>query len=383
MQNQIIKKIAIISNTSWYLFNFRINLIKRLITEGYQVIAIAPPDEYSSQLEDVGCQYYPVNIDSRSKNPFKDIGLTINFIKIFRKIKPELLINYTAKPNIYATIAGRILGIKSINNIAGLGFGFVNESTTTKILRVLYRFSQKKASIVFFQNPDDFSEFVSNKMVIPNKCLILPGSGVDLIRYSTTSMPPVLNNKFIFLLISRMLYSKGIEFLYSAAKRIYENGNQNFSIQLLGETGTNNSDAIPESQIQQWVKEPFIEYLGKTDDIRPFIEKSHCIILPSFYREGTPKSILEGLAMGRPIITTDMPGCRTTVIHGENGYLVPPEDIDSLEEKMKKIMRLDYFKLQQMGLKSRQLAEEKFDEKIVINKYLEEIKRIMLIRKPS
>ena len=364
------KKIAIISNTSWYLFNFRINLIKRLIKEGYQVIAIAPPDLYSSRLENIGCQYYPANIDSKSKNPLTDIGITLNFIRIFRKSKPNILLNFTAKPNIYATLAGHFLGIKSINNIAGLGSGFVNESLTTKILRVLYRFSQKKASVVFFQNQDDFAEFVSNKMVSPAKCSILPGSGVDLIRFTARSITPVLNNKFTFLLISRMLYSKGIELLYSAAKRIYDDGNQNFSIQLLGETGINNSDAIPESQIQQWIKEPFIEYLGMTDDIRPFVEKSHCIILPSFYREGTPRSILEGLAMGRPIITTDMPGCRTTVIDGVNGYLVTPRDINSLENKMKQLMNLDRDKLEQMGLKSRQLAEDRFDEKIVIEKYM-------------
>jgi glycosyltransferase involved in cell wall biosynthesis len=172
-----------------------------------------------------------------------------------------------------------------------------------------------------------------------------------------------------------MLYSKGIELLYSAAKKIYENGNLNISIQLLGEVGINNSDAIPASHIQQWVKEPFIEYLGMTDDVRPFVEKSHCIILPSFYREGTPRSILEGLAMGRPIITTDMPGCRTTVIDGENGYIVPSQDVDSLEEKMKQIMKLDYSDLTRMGVRSRQLAEDKFDEKIVIQKYIEAIKK--------
>jgi glycosyltransferase involved in cell wall biosynthesis len=375
MQNQIIKKIAIISNTSWYLYNFRSNLIKSLIAKGYEVISIAPFDEYSVRLEELGCKYYQINIDSKSKNPLTDIGITLNFIKIFHKLKPNILLNYTAKPNIYATVVGYYLGISSINNIAGLGSGFVAESLTTKILRVLYRFSQKKASSVFFQNQDDFSEFVNNKMVDPNKCSILPGSGVDLIRFEATPVPTIQNNKFVFLLISRMLYSKGIELLYSAAKKIYENGNLNISIQLLGEVGINNSDAIPASHIQQWVKEPFIEYLGMTDDVRPFVEKSHCIILPSFYREGTPRSILEGLAMGRPIITTDMPGCRTTVIDGENGYIVPSQDVDSLEEKMKQIMKLDYSDLTRMGVRSRQLAEDKFDEKIVIQKYIEAIKK--------
>lgn len=372
-----IKKVAIISNTSWYLFNFRINLIKSLIVEGYNVITIAPIDEYTSILEKIGCIHFNAEIDSKSKNPFRDIALTINLIRIFRTAEPDILLNYTTKPNIYGTLAGSYFHIPSINNIAGLGSGFVNESLTTKLLRILYRYSQKKAEVVFFQNPDDFSEFVDKKMVKASKCSILPGSGVDLSRFNLSQIPPINEIKFTFLLISRMLYSKGIEILYSAAKQIYDNGNHNFSIRLIGENGVNNSDAIPIAQIQNWEKDPFIEYIGKTDNIKPFIEKAHCIILPSFYREGTPRSILEGLAMGRPIITTNMPGCKTTVIEGVNGYLVPPRDVESLVIKMNLLMSLNFCKLQEMGLKSRQLAEEKFDEKIVIQKYIKEIKRLI------
>ena len=371
------EKIAIISNTSWYLFNFRINLIKRLLTEGFQVIAIAPPDEYSSRIEEIGCRYYPVKIDSKSKNPLVDIGLTINLIKAFRKVKPELLINFTAKPNIYSTIVGRFLGIPAINNIAGLGLGFVNESLTTRILRILYHFSQKKASVVFFQNPDDLSEFVSNKMVVPNKCSLLPGSGVDLKRFRYSSVPSTIKNKFTFLLISRLLFSKGIEILFQAAKRIYESGNHDFLVKILGEAGVNNADAIPSTLIKKWSEETFFEYIGKTDDVVPFIEEAHCIILPSYYREGTPKSLLEGLAIGRPIITTDMPGCKNTVIESDNGYLVPPKDINTLAKKMERVMTLNYKQLQRMGLRSRKLAEEKFDEAIVVERYLEEIENVV------
>ena len=362
-------RVAIVSNTSWYLFNFRISLIRKLINDGHKVIAIAPFDEFSGKLEDLGCKHYHIKINSKSKNPFMDIFLTLDFIQIFRRARPAVLLNFTAKPNIYATIAGKALGIPAINNIAGLGSGFVEESTTTKILRMLYGYSQKKVFRVFFQNEDDYKEFLSNGIVHPEKASILPGSGVDLQRFRQCVLPTLTDeNGFTFLLISRVLYSKGIELLYNAAKEIYKDYH-NFKVQVVGQTGVNNSDAIPVSKINEWNQKPFFEYLGQTDDIRPYIGNCHCIVLPSYYREGTPKSILEGLAMGRPVITTDMPGCRTTVIEGKNGFLIKPRDVHDLEQSMRKMMGLTQIELQKMAHKSRELAEQQFDEQIVIKEY--------------
>ncbi|MFD2516572.1 glycosyltransferase family 4 protein [Salinimicrobium flavum] len=378
MKNNNKKKIAIIANTSWYLFNFRKNLLQKLVNSGYEVIAVAPYDEFSQKLKTLGCIYEHIYIDSKSKNPINDISITINFLRIFIKKKPAVILNFTAKPNIYATLAGRTLGIPAVNNIAGLGSGFVEESMTTKILRILYRYSQKKASKVFFQNEDDFQEFLFHKMVFPEKTTILPGSGVDLQHFSHHTLPVITREKkFTFLLISRILYSKGIELLFYAAKKIYDERNYDFRVQVVGQVGVNNSDAIPLSKIEEWNNEPFFEYLGKTEDIRQYITQSHCVILPSFYREGTPKSILEGLAIGRPIITTDMPGCRTTIVKGQNGFLIKPRDVNDLEQSMRKMISCDYAQLQEMGSKSRQLAEQKFDEQIVIKQYLKTINSIL------
>lgn len=371
------KIIAIFCNTSWYIYNFRSNLIKALLKQNYLIITIAPNDIYTKKLIEIGCIHYNLEVDSKSKNPFKDVILFCNLLLLLNKIKPNILLNYTAKPNIYGAFAARINGIPCVNNIAGLGLGFVFENFTTKILRKLYKYSQRKAEMVFFQNTEDFNEFKKIGAVTVKNSDLLPGSGVDLRKFKYSPLTKKKLDPFIFIFIGRILYSKGVKLLYEASKKIHES-NKLFKVILIGEINNNNNDdGVSVSQITNWNKKSFFEYIGKKDNVFDMIKVSHCVILPSYYREGTPRSLLEGLAVGRPVITTDMPGCKTTVIDDYNGYLIKPNDVNDLTEKMIKMLNLSNEELNTLCENSRQLAEKKFNEKIVINKYLKAIKNLL------
>ena len=225
--------------------------------------------------------------------------------------------------------------------------------------------------MVYFQNTVDSTYFLNNNLINDNKSFIIPGSGVDINKFNFNKLNFISPYKFIFLFNSRMLYSKGVELLYQAGLRLYKE-NSNFKIILFGQTDDSNSDSISNYQIQNWCKMPFFKYMGFTDNIKSAIIISHCVVLPSYYKEGTPKSLLEALSVGRPIITTDTPGCRET-LSNSNGFLVKPRDVNSLFYSMKNILNLSYDDLILMGKNSRQLAINKFDDKIVINEYMKSI----------
>lgn len=367
-------KISIVANTSFYLFNFRFNFISTLINNKYEVIIVCPLDKYTKYLIDLGCIHHPINVNSKSKNPFFDLILFFRYYLFYSKIKPDLVLNFTTKPNIYSTIAAKYTKSQTINNISGLGIGFVEKTFISRIIKILYKYSQNMATVVYFQNTDDHNYFLKNNL-INNNGFVLPGSGVDINKFKYEKIQFINSNKFIFLFNSRMLYSKGVELLFQAGMKLYKE-HYNFEIIIFGQSNVSNSDAISNDQIQNWCKQPFFTYKGFTDDIKSALINSHCVVLPSFYKEGTPKSLLEALSIGRPIITTDMPGCRDTVSN-LNGFLVKPRDVNSLFESMKRILNLSFDDLITMGENSRQLAVNKFDDNIVINEYMSCIKKCL------
>ena len=370
------KKIAILLNTSWYIYNFRRNLIQELISNNFKVFAIAPYDEYSDKIKELGCEYYNIQFDSKSKNPIADIKLMFDIRKRLKNIKPDILLNFTIKPNIYGTLVARTLKIPCINNVAGFGTLFSENLISRTFFKALFKISQKKARIVFFQNPDDFEELTKSGVIDLKKADLLPGSGVNLNEFAYV---PVTNNRnIIFLLIARMIYPKGIQELAQAAKKLKEKGFKNFEVHLLGEMNVNNPLAIHKEELDEICNNQYITYLGKTDDVNSEIQKSDVVVLPSYYREGTPKSLLEALAVGRPIITTDMPGCKETVVNNVNGFICEPKSVDDLFLKMEKFIKMDFFERRNMGEQSRKLAEEKFDESIVLRKYLDAMNETML-----
>ncbi|MBY8279675.1 glycosyltransferase family 4 protein [Vibrio fluvialis] len=367
--------VAITSNTCWYLYNFRRNTILSLLNEGFQVIAIAPKDEYSKKLEDLGASYFHVGIDQGGTNPINDINTFVNFLTIYSRVKPSIVLNFTPKNNIYSTLAAKLCKAKVINNIAGLGLVFINESLTAKLARLLYKVSQRKADKIFFQNEDDRRLFLENKLADFSITDRLPGSGVDLSRF--TLQPANDDGVVRFLLVARMLYDKGIGHYVDAARTLRAKYGESVEFQLLGFVGVNNPSAVTEFEMQAWVDEGIVHYLGVSDCVEQNIAQVDCMVLPSFYREGVPKSLLEAGAMGKPIVTTDNVGCRETVDDGVNGYLCELRSTDSLIEKLELMIQMTHEQRLEMGRQSRLKIEREFDEQIVINKYLDAVKECL------
>jgi len=366
-----LKTIAITSNTSWYLYNFRKNTILALLKEGYRVIAIAPEDDFSEKLRALGCAFVHVSMDQGGTNPFKDFRTIVSFISMYAKHRPDVILNFTPKNNIYSTLASSLFSIPCINNIAGLGFLFINEGISSKIARWLYKLSQVRAKKIFFQNEDDRTLFIEHNLA--PVCLTdrLPGSGVDLLRFNV--LPKSNDGVVRFLLIARMLYEKGIR-EYVAAAKIIKNKYPNSEFLLLGFLDVNNPSAVTTEVMEGWVAEGSVNYIGVSDCVEAEIAKVDCVVLPSFYREGVPKTLLEAGAMGKPIITTNSVGCRDVVDDGVNGFLCKVRDENDLAEKLEKIVLMTHQERIAMGMKSREKIEREFDERIVIQKYMDAIK---------
>ena len=374
-------KILILINSSWNVVNFRTNLIKELVHDGHEVIAMAPKDDYSHLLKEIGCEFVNISFKSRSTNPLIELKL---FFKIFFKIKnikPDILLTFTIKPNIYGSIAANLLGIKTINNIAGLGitasnFFFRNFSM------YLYKFALARTDLCFFQNESDKSFFLDNKIIKYDKSDLIPGSGVDLEKFSIkdSTYSHNVNKKFTFLLSSRLLWSKGIKEYVEAAKLIQKKFD-NTDFWLVGFSGVDNNDAIDIKIIQDWHDKNIIQFKGSTDDIKSILSLVDCYVLPTFYPEGTPKSLLEAAAMQLPIITTNTPGCRNVVIDGVTGFLCEPKNHIDLYKKMELILNSSKNELDLMGSSARELMKEKYDDKIVSKRYLKAINTLYLKEK--
>ncbi len=382
------KKVVIAQNISFYAWHMRLNLAKAIRDNGYEVIfvsssdkSISPSDKsissgdvYSRKIEEEFA-YFDINISRKGMNPFTDLKTLYEFYKIYKEIEPDVVLNYTAKPNIYGTIACSMLNIKTINNIAGLGTLFVKQNFITKIAKMLYKYSQKNATKIFFQNRDDFEMFVDENLVEKSKCDILPGSGVDTKEFIPVEYQKE-DSRFKFLLISRMLWEKGIGEYVQAAKSI-KKLYKNVEFQLVGFLDIENSSAVSKEQMQEWVDNGYVNYLGTSDNIKDEIAKADCLVLPSFYREGTPRVLLEGASMAKPIITTDNVGCRDVVDDGINGYICKPKSAEDLASKMKDMLELSKDERIKMGNKGREKAIKEFDEKIVFDKYLKNIEEIL------
>jgi len=363
------RRIVISINTSWNIINFRAGLIKALIEQGYEVVAVAPEDEYSLRLEEIGCRFLPLPMDNKGTSPLRDFILLFNYWRLLQREKPDAFLGYTIKPNIYGSLAAHALGIPVINNIAGLGTAFISDNLLTKFVKLLYRLALSRSQMVFFQNKDDHSLFIKMKLVRSQHTGVLAGSGIDLEQFQPAGdTTPVSEEPFLFLLVARLLWDKGVG-EYVEAARIVRASAINAKFQILGFLDVENRTAVERKVVDRWVEEGTIEYLGQTDDVRPFIAASHCVVLPS-YREGTPRSLLEAAAMGKPLIATDVAGCRDVIDNGENGFLCQVRDPDHLAQRMLELITLPDDKREAMGKASRKKAELEFDERIVAGHYL-------------
>lgn len=362
-------KIVISANTSWNLINFRSGLIRNLIANGFEVVALAPEDQHSCRLADLGCSFVPIKMQNHGVSPIQDALLFLRFLGRLKSEKPSIYLGFTIKPNVYGSLAANMLGIPVINNIAGLGVSFSRNSWLRRVAETLYKLALKRSKQVFFQNEEDRDLFLERAIVRLAQVDVLPGSGVNTDHFSAANCGSGPADGMTFLLVSRLLWEKGLGEYIEVARRIRSMG-LNAKFQVLGFLDEHNPTAISREVLESWVAEGVIEYLGATDDVRPYLCRADCVVLPSYYREGTPRSLLEAAAMGRPIVTTDWIGCRNVVDHGINGFLCAPRNPKDLECKLLDFMSLGGGEREAMGRASRTKAEAEFDESFVVGKYV-------------
>ena len=368
-------KVLIALNSAWNLLNFRANLIKALVADGHTVVLAAPADEHVASLMALGARFIDLPMRTHSVNPLADLILVGRFVRLLKRERPDVLLGYTVKPNVYGSLAALTMGIPVVNNITGLGTVLIRGGLLANVLQNLYRFALARSRRIFFQNPEDLQLFLNLGLVRQKQAGLLPGSGVDLKLFKPAPLPCLMqkalqdtNKRFVFLLVARLLKDKGIQ-EYAEAAKIVKSQYPMVEFALLGSKDLQNPNSVPEYQLKTWQQQGLINYWGVSNDMCDSLGNADCVVLPS-YREGTPRSLLEAAAMARPLIATDVPGCREVVKHGYNGLLCLPYNAQDLAKQMETLIKLSDCKLEQMGLASRKLVEEKFDEEIVINLYL-------------
>lgn len=366
--------VVISVNTSWNLVNFRESLLRSLVSSGYKVVAIAPPDGREKDLAALGVDYIPIALDGRGLSPLADFRTLFSYIRILSAIQPQVYLGFTVKPNVYGGIACRLLGIPRIANIAGLGTAFIKGGLLNRIVRKLYAIGLKGAQCILFQNQDDRDHFVALNLADSDRAGLLPGSGVDLNRFRSATSGG--DGKTVFLLVSRLLWAKGIQEYVEAAKILRQRHGERVICRLLG-IPDYSSGGVDAETLQRWKTEADIELLDPVSDVRPVLGQADCVVLPSYYPEGTPRSLLEAAGMGKAIITTDTPGCRDVVEDGVNGFLCQPRSLDSLVKAMDEYCHLADEGRSRLADASRGIAETRFDEQIVLRRYAEEISRLL------
>jgi len=368
------RPVVLSGNSSWNIVNFRAGLIAALRQARFEPVVIAPVDPPAEErMGRMGVRRIIVEMNRSGLNPFKDLQLLLRYRRLLAELRPAAYLGFTIKPNIYGCIAARLCGVPAIPNISGLGTVFIRGGLLGSLVSRLYRFGLGKAPVVFFQNADDLAEFVGRKLVRREQARLLAGSGVDLDRFASTPLPP---GPLRFLLIARLLGDKGVREFVEAA-RLLRRGGSDSRFQLLGPLDPANRTGISRSELDGWVAEGAVDYLGETDDVRPFIADSHVIVLPS-YREGLPRSLLEAAAMGRPLVATDVPGCRHVVKDGINGFLCAARDPASLADAMRRMERMPPEQRAALGNAARAKVQAEFSETRVIQAYLEALGDVAL-----
>lgn len=356
--------VVLVSNTSWYLYNFRRGTILALIKSGYRVVALAPQDEYSSQLvAELGIEHIVMPMDGKSTRLIGEAKSLLVLASTLRRLKPKFVYNFTVKANIYSGLACRVLGIPYANNVSGLGTAFLHDTWLFRRVRSLYGFANRGAQRVFFQNEEDHALFQSHGLLRNTPTTVLPGSGIDTCRFTFSPLPA--SALITFVMIARLLGDKGVREYVQAAQQVrLEHPNTRFM--LIGPYGASNRTAITEAEVISWQQAGVIDYLGEQADVRPFIKDAHVLVLPS-YREGMPRTVLEAAAMGRPAIVSDVPGCRHAIEDGVTGWLCEVKSADSLASRMVECLNMQTSELQAAGQAARERIEAEFDEQIVIN----------------
>jgi len=351
-------KVMVISPKNRTVYNFRGDLIKRIIAAGNTVVVTGPDKNNLDKILDLGVLFYEVPMRKNGVNPVSDLKYMWHLFKLMKKERPDVVFGYTSKPVIYGSIAAKLAGVKHIvAMVTGAGYAFTAKTIKARLIKfimsTLYKISFKCTNVAIFQNKDDKNEFINNKLVKEKKCKVVNGSGVNLEKFVPSELP----EKITFFMLSRVMYSKGIR-EYLNACEIIKNKYPDVRCMLLGAC-ENIQDSISEEDLKKYTENGIIEHFGETDNVAEYYKKCSVYVLPS-YREGTPRTVLEAMAMGRAIITTDAPGCRETVIDGQTGFVVPVKDAKAIADKMEEFIKNPEL-ISIMGKKSLAYCKEKFD----------------------
>jgi glycosyltransferase involved in cell wall biosynthesis len=353
------------ANTDWYLYNFRLAQAQALRERGDEVILVSPDGPYGPQMRAMGFRWLPFSLGRKSLNPLPEIQAVMRLLRLYKQEKPDLVHHFTIKCVLYGSLVCHLLGIRCVvNSVTGLGYVFMEGGVARSWLRSLiqlsYRFLLRKTWVIFL-NPDDKTVFLERHLVDPGRAVLIRGDGVDIQHFSPQPEPKGLP---LVVLPARMLWDKGVGEFVAAARSVRRKG-LSARFVLVGDIDSDNPASVPTSQLQAWEKEAVIEWWGWKKDIEDVYAQAAIVCLPS-YREGLPKTLVEAAACGRPIVASDVPGCREVVKHGVNGLLVPVRDAGALAEALIDLLQNPDLR-SEMGVRSRTMAVEEFSMELIIS----------------
>ncbi|TAM03047.1 MAG: glycosyltransferase family 1 protein [Paraburkholderia sp.] len=359
--------VCLVCNTAFAIYTYRQGVIRMLVAKGVRVVVLAPRDRTVPLLEEMGCVCIDLPVAGKSTNPLDDLKTLAALYRHYRTIRPNVVFHYTIKANIYGSVAAWLARVPSIAVTTGLGYVFIQKSRAAQVAKLLYRIAFRFPREVWFLNRDDHEAFLNGRLLAhPERAKLLHGEGVDLDQFALTPLPSG-TQRVTFVLIGRLLWDKGVGEYVEAARMLRARYPQ-ARFQLLGPVGVDNPSAITQADVQTWREQGVIEYLGETHDVRPIISSADCVVLPS-YREGVPRTLLEASAMGRPIVATDVPGCREVVADGVTGFLCEAKSATSLAVQLARVLDMSEAERRAMGLRGRKKVTAEFDEAIVVERY--------------
>ena len=361
------------ANSCWNLLNFRGALIDGLQAAGYHLAAFAPADPHAEELRRRGVEVHDMPMERSGMNPLADVRLLLRYLRVLRSLGPAAYCGFTIKPNVYGAVAARWAGVPAINNVTGLGTMYLSRGSTWRLTARLYRWAFKRSARVFLHNGEDLRIFIDQKIVRPDQAQLIPGSGVNLDYFRPVEAARESRGR-TFLFIGRALRDKGIGEYVEAARKLRKRM-PDVRFQLLGNTDPGNPTSVSQSVLQSWVDEGLIEHLGEQSDVRSAIGRATAVVLPS-YREGMSRALLEAAAMGKPLVGTDVAGCRELIHEGVTGALCRPRDASSLADAMERIARTPPSDLARLGKAARALVECEFSEDVVVRAYLDALDRV-------
>lgn len=381
-EENVSMRAVILYNTSWYVYLLRRRLIARLQESGIEVTVVAPLDSYTDRVRQLGVRFIPLRMSQTGRSPLRELESLTQVYTILRAIKPDAVLSFTVKCNLYAGLSRSQLAYRYFPNISGTGDLFDGSSLTERLAKRLYRTALRNADRVFFQNGDDQASFLDQGLVRADQATLLPGSGVDLSYFHPT--PRTIQPWRTFLMFGRILPKKGFGAFLDAAAELKSRYGDAARFWILGAPDPERAEsrALFERVLRAHALGT-VRYITRTDDVLPHVQEADVIVLPSTYNEGIPRSLLEALACGKPIITTDWKGCRETVENGTNGLLVPPHDTKSLVRALQQLIECSEDTLVEYGARSRAIAEARFDERFVLDAYLDALRGESSARQPS